>query len=82
MKTAYFTCAEVSEMTGLNIRAVWRLCQSGHLKHISPNGRNYLITKKDLDEFLESPIGALRLKGAKKGAGEDAECGASAANNV
>lgn len=82
MKTVYFTCAEVAEMTGLNVRAVWRLCQGGHLKYTSPNGRNYLIEKKDLDEFLESPIGVLRLKGAKRGAGQDAECRASAENHV
>ena len=54
MKVRYFSCKEVSEMTGKRIRTVWKWCNSGKLKASRPGGREYLIRESDLQDFLDS----------------------------
>lgn len=65
MQADYLSCKDVSKMTGVPIRAVWRWCQAGRLKYICPTGRDYLIAKKDLEAFLNSDIGILSVMRAK-----------------
>ena len=54
MQTRYFSCKEVSEMTGYSLRAVWKWVNTGKLKVSCPGGRDYLIREEDLEEFLAS----------------------------
>ena len=80
MEVAYFSCADVAEMTGVKLRTVWNWCNSGKLKASRPGGRDYMIKKSDLEEFLASDNGKPR-----KGAGsheELPECGADHAGSV
>lgn len=69
--TKYYTCAEVATKTGCKKRAVYRWCQAGYIKYFSPNGRDYLISEKDFEDFCNSPIGVLKIKRAKEAAANE-----------
>ena len=61
MQGNYFTCKNIAKMLEVNVRSVYRWCRTGHLKYTCPTGRDYLISKKDLDEFMNSEIGILYI---------------------
>lgn len=54
MQKRYFSCKEVSEMTGYKLRTIWNWCRSGKLKASRPGGRDYLIKAEDFQAFMES----------------------------
>lgn len=54
MDSAYFSCKDISKMTGKSIRTVWLWCNSGKLKASRPGGRDYLIKREDFESFMES----------------------------
>lgn len=54
MEIRYFSCRDVSKMTGKQLRTVWKWCSSGKLKASRPGGREYLIKESDLKDFLDS----------------------------
>lgn len=64
----YFSCAEIAEMTGMPLRAIWRRIKSGEIKASRPGGRDYIISEADLNEFIN------RYNSDKESAGSCLKC--------
>lgn len=54
METAYYSCGDVSKITGRSLRTVWNWCRTGKLKASRPGGKDYVIKKSDFEAFMES----------------------------
>lgn len=52
MQDRYFSCAEISKMTGKSKRTIWNWCRLGKLKAGRPGGRDYIIKESDFLEFM------------------------------
>ena len=52
MQDRYFSCAEIAEMTGMSLRAVWKRIGNGEIKASRPGGRDYIISESDLNAFM------------------------------
>ena len=53
MKTKYFTCEEVAEITGFKIATVWQWVREKKLPAIK-FGKVYRIAEDDLKTYIES----------------------------
>lgn len=54
MESAYLSCADIVNLTGVSKKTVWNWCRTGKLKASRPGGRDYVIKREDFETFMSS----------------------------